>query len=129
MIKIKIGALLNSTEALQKLASKELKARPAWQTSRILKAAEKEIQEFNEARMKLINKFGEKDEAGQLITDEAGNCKINPDNISDFNAEFNELVESEIEINGNKINIDDIEDIDFTPAEMTVLEAFIDFEE
>lgn len=129
MIKIKIGALLNSTEALQKLASKELKARPAWQTSRILKAAEKEIQEFNEARMKLINKFGEKDEAGQLITDEAGNCKINPDNISDFNAEFNELVESEIEINGNKININDIEDVDFTPAEMTVLEAFIDFEE
>ena len=129
MIKLKISDLLNSTEALQKLAGKELKAKLAWQVSRVLKLAEKEIQDFNETRMNLIKKYGEKDENGELVTDENNNCKINNESINDFSNELNELIESEIEINANKIKIEDIENIDFTPAEMTQLEVFIDFGE
>ena len=129
MIKLKLGELLNSVEVLQKLASKELKAKPAWQTSRILKAAEKEIQEFNDTRMKLINKYGEKDEQGELITDDNGNCKIIADDTIEFSNQLNELINTEIEINSNKINIEDIENIDFTPAEMAQLENFIEFGE
>ena len=129
MIKLKISDLLNSTEALQKLAGKELKAKLAWQVARVLKLAEKEIQDFNETRMNLIKKYGEKDENGELVTDENNNCKINNEFINDFSNELNELIESEIEINANKIKIEDIENIDFTPAEMTQLEVFIDFGE
>jgi len=43
MIKVKISDLLNSTEALQKLAGTELKAKLAWQVGRILKSADTEI--------------------------------------------------------------------------------------
>jgi uncharacterized cupredoxin-like copper-binding protein len=77
--------------------------------------------------MNLIKKYGEKDENGELVTDENNNCKINNEFINDFSNELNELIESEIEINANKIKIEDIENIDFTPAEMTQLEVFIDF--
>ena len=129
MIKLKISDLLNSTEALQKLAGKELKAKLAWQVGHVLKLAEKEIQDFNETRMNLIKKYGEKDENGELVTDENNNCKINNEFINDFSNELNELIESEIEINANKIKIEDIENLDFTPAEMTQLEVFIDFGE
>lgn len=129
MIKLKISDLLNSTEVLQKLAGKELKAKLAWQVGRVLKSAEKEIQDFNETRMNLIKKYGEKDENDELVTDENNNCKINNEFINDFSNELNELIESEIEINANKIKIEDIENIDFTPAEMTQLEAFVDFGE
>ena len=66
MITVKISDLLNSTEALQKLANKELKAKLAWTISRLLKAAEAEIQNFNDTRMNLIRKYGEKDENGEL---------------------------------------------------------------
>ena len=129
MIKIKINDLLNTTETLQKLASKEMKAKLSWQIARLLKSAEKEIQDFNETRMNLINKYGEKGEDGNLITDDKGNCKITPDSVNTFSAELNELVQSEVEINANKIRIDDLENIDFTPAEMAALEIFIDFGE
>ena len=129
MIQVKIGELLNSTEALQKLAGTELKAKLAWQVGRILKAAEAEIQSFNETRMNLIKKYGEKDEKGELVTDDKGNCKIVESGINDFSNELNDLINSEVEISGNKIKIDDLDKVDFTPAEMAQLEILIDFGE
>lgn len=129
MIKIKLGELVNSTEVLQKLSQTELKAKLSWSVTKLLKAADKEMQDFNEARMNLIQKYGEKDENGELITDENKNCKIPEAGLQEFSAELNELVETEIEINVNPLNIDDLEDKEFTPAEMAILEPFIDFGE
>lgn len=129
MITVKISNLLNSTEVLQKLSKTQLKAKTAWQVSKVLKLAEEEMQTFNDTRMEVLKKYAEKDENGELITDENNNCKIIPEKISEFNDELTELLDNEIELNVNKINIDDLGDIDFTPAEMNALEAFIDFEE
>lgn len=129
MIKLTINELLNSTEILQKIASKELKARLALEIARMLKSAEKEIQDFNDVRMKLITKYGEKDENGELITDEKGNCKIVQDERVNFANELNDLVATEVEINANKIKLEQIENLDFTPAEMSILEPFLEMDE
>lgn len=126
MITVKISDLLNATEVLQELSKKQLKARLAFDVSRLLKAADTEVTQFNEARMKVINKFGEKDENGELSTDESGNCRIVPANIPDFNNELNELINAEVELNANKIKITALEDLDFTPSDMVVLEPFIE---
>ncbi len=126
MITVKISDLLNATEVLQELSKKQLKARLAFDVSRLLKAADTEVTQFNEARMKVINKFGEKDENGELSTDENGNCRIVPANIPDFNNELNELINAEVELNANKIKITALEDLDFTPSDMVVLEPFIE---
>jgi hypothetical protein len=128
MIKVKISELIDSISTLQKLAQKDFKAKLAWSIARLLKAAEAEIQSFNDTRMDLIRKYGEKDDNGELITDEKGNCTLIKDKVQDFNAELNELLASEIEINANPINIEMLEDLDFTPAEMSVLEPFVEFE-
>ena len=129
MIKVKLNDLLNGTDALQKLAGTQLKAKLAWQVGKLLKAADAEIQEFNETRRNLITKYGEKDESGELITDEKGNCRIENDNMTAFTDELNELINSEVEINANKISIESLEDKEFTPSEMAQLEIFIDFGE
>ena len=129
MIKVKMITLLNSTEALQNLAKKDLKARLALRVSKLLKAADTEIQSFNDARMNLIQKYGEKDSNNELIKDEEGNCKIPESNTSTFTNELNELVAEEVEINVNKIKLEDIEDLEFTPLEMSLLEDFIEDEE
>ena len=129
MIKIQMNDLLNSTETLQKLSQKELKARLALSIARLLKEAEREIQNFNDVRMNLINKYGEKGEDGQLITDDKGNCKILPEVIDPFTTELNELIGTEVEINANKIRMDDLAELDFTPSDMVALEPFIAEEE
>lgn len=129
MITVKLSDLLNSTETLQKLAQKDFKAKLAWSIARLLKAAEKEIQEFNETRMNLINKYGMKDEQGELVTDDSGNCKINPDRINDFTSELNELLNTNVELTSGKIDMQLLENIEFTPSDMAILEPFINFEE
>ena len=128
MIKIKISDLLEGAEALKKLAGTELKAKLAWQVGRILKSADVEIQSFNDTRMNLIKKYGEKDENGELITDDKGNCKI-LNGLDEFSNELNELIAAEVEINANKISIDNLADKEFTPLEMSQLEPFVDFGE
>ena len=129
MITVKISDLLNSAETLQKLSQKDFKAKLAWSIARLLKSAESEIQSFNETRMNLIKKYGEKDENGELITDENSNCKIVPELIETFSKELNELMDSEVEINGNKLKMELLEEVEFTPAEMVILEPFIEAEE
>ena len=129
MIKVKISELVNSTETLQKLSQKDFKAKLAWSIARLLKAAEAEIQSFNETRMNLIKKYGDKDETGELITDEKGNCKINNSEIEQFSNELGELMNTEVEINANKIDIGLLEDVEFTPSEMAILEPFVNMEE
>lgn len=129
MITLKMSDLLNATDTLQKLSQKELKARLALQIARMLKEAEREIQNFNEIRMNLIKKYGEKDESGEIITDDNGNCKIIPESVTVFSKELNELVEMEVEINANKIKLDDLDNLDFTPGEMVTLEPFLEEEE
>ena len=129
MITIKTSILINSTEVLQKLAQSELKARIAWQVARTLKAVEEELQTFNETRMTLIHKYGEKNDDGTLVTDENNNCKIVPEQMPLFNKELTDLLNEEISINANKISIYDIENLDFAPSEMAILEYFIDFGE
>ena len=129
MITIKMSELLDSTEVLQKLAKTSLKAKLAFQIARVLKEAEKEVQGFNDTRMNLIKKYGEKDEGGELVKDENDNCKIPNESIKEFQDELNEVMNTEIEINANKLRMEDLESLDFTPSEMAMLEPFIEFDE
>lgn len=128
MIDIKLEQLINSTESLKSLSQKPLKARSAYAVSKILKAADEEMVAFNETRMNLIRKYGEKDDNGELKSDENGNVHILADSLDTFNQELRELMDTQIEINANKIKIDDIGDVEFTPAEMAQLDEFIEFE-
>lgn len=131
-MKVKIADIINGTEVLRKLSQADFKAKTAWQIARLLKAAETEVQGFQEARDSLVNKYGEKNENGELVVDEKKNYKFEPENLEAFVAEFNDLVESEVEINANKLKLEQIlesEKADFTPSDMVALEPFIEMDE
>lgn len=125
MINVKILDLLNSVEILRKLSQQDFKAKTAWQVARLLKAAEGEIQSFGDTRMNLIMKYAEKDENGELIKDENDNVKLIPENVATFTTELNDLLETEVEINANKLTLEQLDDADFTPSEIAMLEPFV----
>ena len=129
MIKVSLETLVNSTEGLQGLSRKPLKARTAYAVAKLLKAADAEMNTFNETRMTLIRKYGVKDENGELEEDENKNVRVMPEYIEAFTKELNELLNTEVEFNANKIKLEDLGDIDFTPNEMVQLEEFIEFDE
>ena len=79
--------------------------------------------------MNLIKKYGEKDDKGELITTEDGNCKIPDESIQEFSTELNDILDATIDINANKMTMEQLEDLDFTPKDMAMLEPFIENEE
>lgn len=128
MISITLEELVNSTDALRELSQKNLRARASYHAGKILKAAEAEMQSFNETRMELIRKYAEKDENGELKSNEDGNVNIMKEHLATFTQELNELLAANVEINAEPINIDDIENVEFTPGAMAQLEKFISVE-
>jgi len=126
MISIQLKDVIESTEVLKKLAGEKLRGKVAFQISKILKKLEDELTLFNSTRVEIIKKYSQTDENGELIADEEGNVKLKEESIEDFNKEIIELLNMEIKIDANKIAIEDIENIDFTPAEMTLLMPLIE---
>lgn len=126
MINITLRELVDSSEIMKKLAQKSLKGKTAYYIARLLREIDKELTLFNETRGNLIKKYGEKDENGELKIDENGNCKFLPEEMDKFYSEMNDILNDIIELNVNKIELNDLENLDFTPTEMILLEPFIE---
>lgn len=96
-MKITIEDLYGLAEGITELSNKELPTKSAFVVSRNLKKIKEEIQSAEEIRSKLLERFSVDGEI------EKGREK-------EFNAEFSELLEQEIDINLSTISLDDIGD-------------------
>ena len=56
-------------------------------------------------------------------------CKIAPEVIETFTNELHDLLDSEVEINANKLDFAKMEDLDFTPSDMIALQPFVEMED
>lgn len=126
MITVSIREILNSAEIMQKLSKRQFKGKVAFQIARILRYIDEELKSFNEARSNLIEVYGERDESDNLVMDENNNYKIQKDKITELNQEIEELLNTSIQINADAINMKNIENEDFTPADILLLEPFIE---
>ena len=126
MIKIKLSDIVNATETFNKIMQQSFKGSLAFKIARLARELDKEMQTFNEERQKIIQKYGNKDENGELIIDENGNIKFDNANIEEINQEFNSLLETELEINADKLPMDSIDNFEITPQEMLNIEVFFE---
>ena len=67
-----------------------------------------------------------RDEAGKIAQTNDGNIILQQNKIEDCNNEWNELLSAEVEINADKISIEDLEKIEMTPAQVYNIEAFVE---
>lgn len=126
MIEITVQEMLDSVSILKEINEKKMPAKAAYQFARIIRETEKELQNFQETRNNLIERFGKKDETGKLIEDKDGNIEIFQEKREIFKKEFNELMESKIHINCEKIELEDIFENEFSPAEINQLLPFVE---
>lgn len=126
MITVSVREILNSAEIMQKLSKRQFKGKVAFQIARILRYIDEELKSFNEARSNLIEVYGERDESDNLVMDENNNYKIQKNKITELNQEIEELLNTSIQINADAINMKDIENEDFTPADILLLEPFLE---
>ena len=124
MIKIKLNDIVNATETFNKIMQQSFKGSLAFKIARLARELDKEMQTFNTERQKIIQKYGEKDENGELIIDEKGLVKFNKTNLKEINEEFNSLLDTDLEINADKLPMDSIDNFEITPQEMLQIEVF-----
>lgn len=125
MIEITINDLINSGDIFRNLAQQPIKMRVAYNIARIIREIENEMKLFEETRRKLFDKYGEKDENGELLINADGNITITPENISLYNNEIQEVLNTSITLNAEKLNIEDLENIELTPNQVYLINAFI----
>jgi len=126
MIKIKLSDVVNATETFNKIMQQSFKGSLAFKIARLARELDKEMQTFNSERQKIIQKYGEKDENGELKIDENGNVKFESSKIQEINDDFNSLLNTELEINADKLPMDSIDAFEITPQEMLGIEIFFE---
>ena len=126
MIKVSLNDIVNSASTFRELSEKQLPIRVAFRIARLIRELDKENATFESSRRAIIEKYAMRDETGKITQADNGNIILQQDKIEDCNNELNELLSAEVEINADKISIEDLEKIEMTPAQVYNIEAFIE---
>ena len=122
-MKIKLGELSTIIGSLNKLIDKEIPIKTSYKLSKLTRNLMNEYKIYEDNRMKLINKYAEKDENGNIkINKEDNTIMILNGNRDKFNNEFIELVNIEIELEFDKIKLDDLSDVMISPRDLLNLD-------
>lgn len=101
-------------------------AREAFSILKMLKLIDKEYESIEVVQRKMLDTYGAKNEDGTFTVDEKGNYIIKKEGIEDYVAEMQAFLGEKIELNCSKINFSMLEKVDLTPAQMILIEDFID---
>lgn len=124
MIVIKMEDVLNAIPFLKEISNKSFKGAISFKIGRIIRELNKELELFENARQKIIDIYAIRDANGQILMDEKNQIKLT--NFNSFNKELQELLNTTIEINVEKIPISVFDNIEITPTQAIFLEAIIE---
>jgi len=126
-LKLKLGELNIVLESLNKLIDKEIPIKTSYKLSKLTKKIIDEYSIYEENRMKLINKYAEKDVDNNIIINKKDNSTtMIGENKINFNKEFTELINIEMELEFEKIKLDDLGEISISPRNLLYLNFLFD---
>lgn len=124
MIDVTIQDLVKSVSVLNKIMEQPFHGSLAFKLSRIIREVRRELETYEEERKKILSAYGEKDESGNLVLDERGNVKIIPQFKEACQLEFDKLLKTQIVLNVDKIESNELDEFQITPKEMEDLLVF-----
>lgn len=114
---ITIAELINATQVFNKLMNKELSPITSFKIAKLVKSINSEIEVFEKERVKLLEKYGTKDEDNSY--------KISEGNKENWSKDITALLTLNVDISDEKINLSN-EGIKISPADMLLIEKFIE---
>ena len=127
MIKIRLKDVVDAIPMLRELSTVPFPIATAFKISRIMRELDGEIKTFDMARARIVDKYGVKDVNNNFELDATGSIKIARDKIEECNQEIANLLNCEIEINTEKITLDELAsaDIKYTVEQIISLAGFL----
>ena len=121
---MKLGNIETLYNTLSSLKEKEMPIRLSYKFTLLLDKIDCDYNFFISEMRKIINKYGLKDDRGELIQ-ENGNIKINPDSLSLAEKALQDLHETEVKLPDVTLTLDELESLNIKPADLRALLPFI----
>ena len=115
---ITLEKLFTMQQSLSRIMNIPLEAKLSYRLSKILKKIIAELNDLESERQKLVSKFGEKDEKG--------NVKVKGENLTKFSDVWKSLLSEEVELDIPKVPFEMIEKIQISSKELLDLEDLIE---
>lgn len=122
-----IKDILDGREVLAKLNNtKGMSSVTAYRIGKNIMKLEEELKPYNDARIKVLEEFSNKDENGEAIIDkETRQYDIPNDKFQDAIKEIEALQNEEINIDIKKVTIEDIDKAELSPRELMMIEFML----
>lgn len=127
MITMTINELLNTIPILRELINKPFNGTTAFKLARLMRELDKEVLLFEEARQRLAEKYGQRDDNGQFVFDEDGSIKLQEDKLVECNEEMMTLLLTTVDINADKIPLEVFNDITIAPSQIIMINNLIEY--
>ena len=121
---MKLSQIEPLKETLLNISQKELPFRLAYKVSKLSEKIEKDYFFFTEEVQKIIVKYAERDEKGEIAF-EGNNVKIQRDLIEQAEKDLKELDEVETEEINVSFTLEELESLNIKPLEVSALMPFI----
>lgn len=112
MIKIKLGELVSNVENVQNLLKNKLPIKVAYRLNRLSTKIDSELKTYNDTKNTLVLELAKNLPDNTKITQE------NPEELKEFNKRHNELLSTELELDFDKISIEELGDVVVAPNEL-----------
>jgi len=110
-MKIKLSQIVNSVESLNKIVEIKLPVKVAYKVNRLINKINPELKTYNESRETLVKEYGDEQEDGSWKV-------VDPVKLNEFAIKLTELLEVEIEVEFEKIKIEDLGEALIEPKNM-----------
>jgi hypothetical protein len=98
--KFKLKEIFEIRDSLIKLLNMELSAKINFRLAKVTRALKTELQDLETERQKLVEKYGEKDEAGNITVTKQ---------LKEFNTEWEKVLEEEVDILIVKVPLEELD--------------------
>lgn len=119
-MKVTIETIINRTKALEALAQKDLSIATAYRVTKLIQAAQKELEIYNSMRVKVL------EDVGATLDEGSNEYEIPADKRSEFAEKFAELISVEVEL-PDKVDLSK-ENVQISPDLLLGLDPFITFD-
>ena len=127
-MKVKSGVIYNGLQTILDFTEKMMPIKLAAKMLRLADDLTKENEFINIQKRQIVEKYGEKDENGQLIFNEDGSVKFK--DVEDMNKaqnELNELADLDVEITDREITEEELENanVEISMKQLVILKEFL----
>lgn len=111
-MKIKLGEIVSQLENIRNLLENKLPVKVAYRLNKLSKKLDSELKSYNETKNAIVLELAKDLPDPTRITEE------NPVELAEYNKKHKELLEEEVEIDFEKIKVEELGEVVVSPNEL-----------